>query len=89
MRIEVVYAKPEEQVLEAIELPAGARLADALAHTGLFERFPEIDRDNLNVGIFGKLQPRDHPLRDGDRVEIYRTLLIDPLTARRQRALKH
>ena len=40
------------------------------------------------VGIFGKRVGLDHALVEGDRVEIYRPLAIDPKEARRRRARK-
>ena len=42
----------------------------------------------LYVGIFGELAGLDDSLRDGDRIEIYRPLLADPKTIRRERAMK-
>jgi putative ubiquitin-RnfH superfamily antitoxin RatB of RatAB toxin-antitoxin module len=38
------------------------------------------------VGIFGEIAGLRDPVRDGDRVEIYRPLLADPKEARRRRA---
>jgi hypothetical protein len=38
------------------------------------------------VGIFGEIAGLQDPVRDGDRVEIYRPLLADPKEARRRRA---
>jgi putative ubiquitin-RnfH superfamily antitoxin RatB of RatAB toxin-antitoxin module len=35
--------------------------------------------------VWGQLRTLDHVLRDGDRVEVYRELLIDPKDARRLR----
>jgi putative ubiquitin-RnfH superfamily antitoxin RatB of RatAB toxin-antitoxin module len=40
------------------------------------------------VGIFGAPASPDAPLRDGDRVELYRPLISDPKQARRERAKK-
>jgi len=42
--------------------------------------------DMQRLGIFGRRVPPEHPLRDGDRVELYRTLVLDPKEARRRRA---
>lgn len=78
MKVEVVYALPDGARCVTLELAAGARVRDALAASG-FEM-------NNPVGIFGKRVPLEHPLCDGDRVEIYRPLAIDPKEARRRRA---
>jgi hypothetical protein len=40
------------------------------------------------VGIFGRRVAADAPVADGDRVEIYRSLVNDPKEARRRRARK-
>ena len=38
------------------------------------------------VGIFGERCERDRIVREGDRIEIYRPLAVDPKAARRDRA---
>jgi uncharacterized protein len=38
------------------------------------------------TGIFGNVYERSHVVADGDRIELYRELLIDPRRARRDRA---
>ena len=64
-----------------LELPAGATLRDALKSCGF-----EVDLEKQAVGVFGKRGRLDHPLAEGDRVEIYRPLALDPKEARRRRA---
>lgn len=86
IRIEVVLAMPERQELVALEMAAGATLADAIRESGLPELFDHFEVDPSRVGIFGKKAPPDQVLRDGDRVEIYRPLIADPKEVRRQRA---
>jgi putative ubiquitin-RnfH superfamily antitoxin RatB of RatAB toxin-antitoxin module len=86
IEVEVAYAKPQEQVIIPVELPAGSTLRQAVERSRLAERFPEIDRDDLKVGIFGKLKKADQVLQAGDRVEIYRPLIADPKEVRKQRA---
>jgi len=78
MRVEVIYALPERAEHRMLELPAGATARDALAAAG----FTEVHA----VGIFGKRVKLDYALRDGDRLEIYRPLAVDPKEARRRRA---
>lgn len=84
--IEVAYGLPERQALVALELPAGSTVADAIEASGLRERFPGLDVHPDRVGIFGRTVPLEQALAAGDRVEIYRPLLIDPKDARRARA---
>jgi putative ubiquitin-RnfH superfamily antitoxin RatB of RatAB toxin-antitoxin module len=86
IRVEVVYALREEQVLVALELEDGATVRQAIEMSGLARRFPDIDPARSPVGIFGRVTAEDARLRDGDRVEIYRPLPVDPKAARRNRA---
>jgi putative ubiquitin-RnfH superfamily antitoxin RatB of RatAB toxin-antitoxin module len=86
IRVEVAYALPEQQLLLPVDLPEGSTVEDALAASGIQERFPELDLVNAKVGIFGKLTRRDTLLKARDRVEIYRPLIADPKEVRRKRA---
>lgn len=84
--VEVAYARPDEQLILAVELAAGSTLLQAVEQSGMLERFPEIDPAAMKVGIFGKLKKTDQVLQPGDRVEIYRPLIADPKQVRKQRA---
>ena len=84
--VEVAAALPQRQELVELDLAAGTTVMQAVEASGLAERFPEIEIDPRRLGVFGRLRPPDHPLRDGDRVEIYRPLKVDPKEVRRQRA---
>jgi putative ubiquitin-RnfH superfamily antitoxin RatB of RatAB toxin-antitoxin module len=85
-QVEVAYARPDIQVLIPVEVEEGATLRDAIERSGVLERFSEIDLEKAKVGLFGKLSKLDSPLRDKDRVEIYRPLIADPKAVRKQRA---
>jgi uncharacterized protein len=85
MRILVAMALPQRQEVAALELQEGATVEDALREAHAAEFFA-VDIALLRVGIWGAACPRDAPLRDGDRVEIYRPLQADPKEMRRQRA---
>ena len=71
------------ETLGLCELEAGQ---ERIAHVGPFE----IDPDAIDMGVFGKVvkNPAEHALREGDRVELYRPLKIDPKQARLNRAKK-
>lgn len=84
--VEVVYATPARQVLLPVILPANSTVADALLESALPERFSQVDFDRLQAGVWGHTVSREHVLVDGDRVEIYRPLELDPKEARRQLA---
>jgi uncharacterized protein len=88
LSVEVVYALPWGEEAVSLKVPAGATALDALRASGLLERHPEIDLARQKIGIYGKVVSAQSPLRDGDRVELYRPLLVDAKEARRRRALK-
>ncbi|MEX0374381.1 RnfH family protein [Spiribacter pallidus] len=84
--IEVVYALPDEQALVTLTVPSGTTASQAVAQSGLAERYPDMDPATHGVGIFGRRVEPATPLCDGDRVEIYRPLQVDPKAQRRERA---
>ena len=86
IKVEVVFALPERQVLVEVTLEEGATIADAISAAGLAERFPDEQIDALPTGVWGRPAERDRSVQAGDRVEIYRPLEIDPREARRQLA---
>jgi len=88
VEIEVAYAKPEQQVIVTVAVEEGATVEAAIKASGLLEFFPEIALSELKAGIFGVACKLDQPVRESDRIEVYRPLLHDPKEARRQRALK-
>jgi putative ubiquitin-RnfH superfamily antitoxin RatB of RatAB toxin-antitoxin module len=86
--VEVVYAKPQQQALVTLQLPIGISAEQAIQASGLLNDFPEIDLTQTKIGIFGSVCDLGHILKQGDRVEIYRPLILDPKAARLQRAKK-
>ena len=86
LRIEIVYAQPQCSVVKSLNLPAGARISDALSLIASDQDFLDVDLAGAAVGIFGKAAGRDQQLADGDRIEIYRPLVEEPKLARRKRA---
>ena len=78
-----------EAVEVSLDLPLGSTLLDAARASGLLERYPGIDISSLAVGIWGRIRTLDTLVGEGDRIEIYRPLLIDPKQARRLRAQGH
>lgn len=86
MVIEVVYALPGGYDVICVTLEPGASAADAVCHSGMVCRHPEIEWPGAPVGIFGRRVAPQALLADGDRVEIYRPLLLDPKLRRRRRA---
>lgn len=88
LHIEVACALPHKQVVKALAVPAGCTARQAVELCGIAADFPGIDLASLKLGIYSKVVEDDHLLAEGDRVELYRPLLLDPKEARRQRAEK-
>ncbi|MDP6969510.1 MAG: RnfH family protein [Gammaproteobacteria bacterium] len=88
--IEVAYALPDEQVILAVQVPAGTSVFDAAKQSGIEQRFAGLCVDDTPMGIFGKTvrKPKDEEIKAGQRIEIYRPLIIDPKQARANRAAK-
>lgn len=88
--VEVAYALPQKQKILTVHIEEGLTAIEAVQLSGITDEFPDLDIDNAKMGIFGKAirDPGKEVLREGDRVEIYRPLLIDPKQARANRAAK-
>lgn len=85
MRLSVVYCTPAAWVRE-IELAEGSTLRVAIERSGILDAYPDLKLDELAIGVFSRPRQLDEVVHDGDRVEIYRPLLVDPKEARRHRA---
>jgi len=86
MKVEVVYALPEDQTVCRVDLASDATVADALRAVAEIPPFATLLLEEPPVGIFGERVEVDRVLVDGDRVEIYRRLAVDAKEARRLRA---
>lgn len=86
MLIEVIYALPSQQICLPLEVDEQCTIEQAIQASGILSRFPEIDLQSQKVGVFSKLKTLTDKLAPGDRIEIYRPLLIDPKEVRKKRA---
>jgi len=93
--VEVVYALPVRQLLIELQVEDECTVLAAAQRSGIAQALREIDGNRGEIdwsgavlGIFGKVieKPAQTLVREGDRIEIYRPLLIDPKAVRRQRA---
>ena len=84
--VEVVFARPDAQSLVALSLEEGATVAVAIDRSGLAENYRDEPFADLSTGIWGREVERDCVLKDGDRVEVYRPLQLDPRESRRRLA---
>ena len=86
INIEVAYAQPDRQRIIALSVPDGTTVGEAIQLSGIQDIFPEIDLTQQKTGIFSRPAALTDAVKDGDRVEIYRPLVMSPMEARRQRA---
>lgn len=86
--IEVAYCQPMDQTSISLQVSEGCSAAQAINQSNFQEKFSlQLDGEKrASIGIFGKQISLDTVLKPGDRVEIYRPLLLSPTEARRLRA---
>ncbi|MEW9623272.1 RnfH family protein [Rhodanobacter geophilus] len=84
--VEVVHAGVQGTWRRRVSVPAGSTALQAVETSGLLRQLPAEVRSPLRLGVYSRRVDAGHALRDGDRVEIYRPLALDPMAARRRRA---
>ncbi len=87
MDVSIAYATPLQQWELLLTVEDGCTAAWAIQRSGIVLKCPEIDLVKGKIGVYGRKVALDYPLRDGDRVEIYRALKISPKQARLRRAI--
>lgn len=85
MNVGVCYAEAERQTWLRLEVPDDSTVQQAIELSGMLKQYPHIDLSTQKVGIFGKLAKLDAPVKEGDRVEIYRQITADPNQVQRRR----
>lgn len=85
MNVGVCYAEVDRQLWMRLEVPDNSTIQEAIHLSGVLKLYPEINLSSQKVGIFGKIATLDTPVKDGDRVEIYRQITVDPQTVQRRR----
>jgi putative ubiquitin-RnfH superfamily antitoxin RatB of RatAB toxin-antitoxin module len=85
MNVGVCYAEVDRQLWVRLEVPDSSTIEDAIKLSGLLKLYPEINLSAQKVGIFGKIAALDTAVNEGDRVEIYRQITVDPQTVQRRR----
>jgi uncharacterized protein len=88
-RVTVCWSPAPREVLEwPLELPAGATVADAVRASGFATASGGPQPTEGELGIWGRRCAPQHTVREGDRIEVYRALRVDPKVARRERFRK-
>lgn len=85
MNVGVCYAEADRQLWMRLEVPDNSTIEEAIHLSGVLKLYPEINLASQKVGIFGKIAALDTAVKDGDRVEIYRRITVDPQTVQRRR----
>ncbi|ASG67694.1 UPF0125 protein [Francisella halioticida] len=87
MKVEVIYALPNEQKSFFVEFEKSITVRQAIQLSKVSHKYSELENlEELKVGIYSEIVDLDHPVKDKDRIEIYRDLIIDPKQARMLRA---
>jgi putative ubiquitin-RnfH superfamily antitoxin RatB of RatAB toxin-antitoxin module len=87
MNVGVCFAQADRQIWLKLDVPETSTIFEVIQLSGLLSQYPEIDLESQKVGIFGKIAKLDTPVKDGDRVEIYRKITADPAQVQRRRAM--
>lgn len=86
MNVGVCYAEADRQLWMRLEVPDGSNVEKTIELSGILKQYPEIDLAAQKVGIFGKIAKLDTLVKEGDRVEIYRQITVDPKTVKRRKS---
>jgi putative ubiquitin-RnfH superfamily antitoxin RatB of RatAB toxin-antitoxin module len=89
LRVTVAFSPAARETREwTVTVPQGSTVLDAIQQTTVTQEFPQIEVESMNLGVWGRRCIPAQTVRDGDRVELYRPLLVDPKIARRERFRK-
>ena len=91
MELLICDARGDQPVLRTftLKVPVGlvATVGEALVQAGLASGPEDLGFSRKGAyGVFGKRKEWDSPIYNGDRLELYAPLQIDPKTVRRKRA---
>ncbi len=85
MNVGVCYAEADRQLWMRLEVPSESTVEEAIKLSGVLKLYPDINLGTQKVGIFGKIATLETAVKEGDRVEIYRQITVDPQTVQRRR----
>ena len=86
MKVELVYIDTDEEFIVSLDMTAAATVADAVEQSQVLDKFPSLKAVDYQLGIYSQEVSAETRLQAGDRVEVYRPLVLDPMEVRRQRA---
>ncbi len=88
LSVEVAYALPTKQSIIELAVQSGTTVEEAIEASNILTLYPGIDLDASKVGIWSRVVKLKDEVKDGDRIEIYRSLIADPKEVRKRRAEK-
>jgi uncharacterized protein len=91
MKVLLCYSpKAREVIEEPLRVPSGCTAGQALALSQTLLKHPQMHPGNglTAVGLRGRKCQPQQVLQEGDRLELYRPLKVDPKVARRERYQK-
>ena len=86
MKVELVYVQADCEFIQQLQVPADSTIEDVVIGSDLLQCCPYLTLSSLDVGIYNTAADLQTVVKEGDRVEVYRDLLMDPMQARRLRA---
>ncbi|KAF0707669.1 RnfH family protein [Buchnera aphidicola (Aphis craccivora)] len=85
IQVTVIYALSEVQYIKKVRIKSNSTVKDAILASNLISIEKNIQFYKNNVGIYNKLVHLNRKIKNGDRIEIYRNLIIDPKERRRNK----
>jgi putative ubiquitin-RnfH superfamily antitoxin RatB of RatAB toxin-antitoxin module len=86
--VDVIYALPTQQKIISVMVSPGTTFIEAVKQSDMVRFYPDINLEEVKLGVFSRQAKYDEVLVAGQRVEIYRPLIADPKDIRRKRAEK-
>lgn len=86
----MVYAPADEQQLITLSVEPGTRARSVLiqaleqSQLSLAPSDALLAPQNIPIGVYGLIVDDDYVMKEGDRLEIYRPLIQDPMERRRR-----
>ena len=87
VNVEIIYISEQGTFFQQeLQVPVGAIIETVLVESGIHQQFPETH--DYDVGIFGHIVNKHTIVTVGDRIEVYRPLLMSPEENRKRKAKK-
>lgn len=83
--IEIVFANKNHVIKKVLDYQENLSVETVLKASLIIEQLPYNSIDQLDIGIYGQRCSLDTIVKENDRIEIYRPLVISPIEARKRR----